>query len=256
VPARERLYFANSERLIWSKKLAIAWPLGEHQLLWSERLDLTDVPPANGARKASSRHQVEHAGQHRWPVILNASVGVNAIQTGSIRLWQQWEAVMTKRTEASREQFDTILQAGNNGLQYLTQNDWALLVDRAKRVAFKKGNTLIQQGKQSGMVYLLLTGKVTIEASKIVIARIGPGQICGEMAFLEDTLASATAIADEDVEAYALTWTALSDMFELFPHLASRFYRSLAVNLSRRLREQISSQGVLTSVARNVTKQV
>jgi hypothetical protein len=41
------------------------------------------------------------------------------------------------------------------------------------------------------------------------------------------------------VEAYALAWQDLMDLFELFPHLASRFYRSLAVNLSRRLREQI-----------------
>jgi CRP-like cAMP-binding protein len=63
------------------------------------------------------------------------------------------------------------------------------------------------------------------------------------MAFLEDTLASATATAEEDVEAYALSWSALSDLFELFPHLASRFYRSLAVNLSRRLREQIVAKG-------------
>jgi CRP/FNR family cyclic AMP-dependent transcriptional regulator len=163
---------------------------------------------------------------------------------------------MTKRTEPPHEQLDKIVHAGKNGLQYLTQNDWALLVDRAKRIVFKKGNTLIQQGKQSGMVYLLLTGKVTIEASRVVIARIGPGQICGEMAFLEDTLASATAIADEDVETYALSWTALSDMFELFPHLASRFYRSLAVNLSRRLREQISSKGVPPSLPRSVPKQV
>jgi hypothetical protein len=32
----------------------------------------------------------------------------------------------------------------------------------------------------------------------------------------------------------------LEDLFELYPHLASRFYRSLAVILSRRLREQIA----------------
>jgi CRP-like cAMP-binding protein len=59
------------------------------------------------------------------------------------------------------------------------------------------------------------------------------------MAFLEDSVASATATAEEEVEAYALEWTILQDLFELFPHLASRFYRSVAVNLSRRLREQI-----------------
>jgi extracellular factor (EF) 3-hydroxypalmitic acid methyl ester biosynthesis protein len=66
--------------------------------------------------------------------------------------------------------------------------------------------------------------------------------VCGEMAFLEDSLASATATAEENVEAYALSWGALGDLFELYPHLASRFYRSLAVNLSRRLREQITAK--------------
>jgi len=63
------------------------------------------------------------------------------------------------------------------------------------------------------------------------------GETCGEMAFLEDSVASATAVAEEDVKAYVLY-----DLFELFPHLGSRFYRSLAVNLSRRLREQITSK--------------
>jgi CRP/FNR family transcriptional regulator, cyclic AMP receptor protein len=152
---------------------------------------------------------------------------------------------MNKRIEPAQEQLVSILRTAKNGLQYLTQNDWVLLVDRAKLVVVKKGSTLIQQGKQTRMVYLLVKGRVTIESSGVKIAQIGPGQICGEMAFLEDTLASATATVDEDVEAYALSWSALSDLFELFPHLASRFYRSLAVNLSRRLREQITSKGVV-----------
>jgi CRP-like cAMP-binding protein len=59
------------------------------------------------------------------------------------------------------------------------------------------------------------------------------------MAFLENGAASATVSATEDSEACAIEWKALWDLFELFPHLGSRFYRSLAVSLSRRLREQI-----------------
>ena len=65
----------------------------------------------------------------------------------------------------------------------------------------------------------------------------------GVMAGQNQMILSATAIAEGDVEAYALSWTALNDLFELFPHLASRFYRSLAVNLSQRLRGQIVSKG-------------
>jgi CRP-like cAMP-binding protein len=59
------------------------------------------------------------------------------------------------------------------------------------------------------------------------------------MAFLEDSIPSATATAEEPVQAFAIEWQALLSLFELFPHLASRFYRSLAVNLSRRLRDQM-----------------
>ena len=51
--------------------------------------------------------------------------------------------------------------------------------------------------------------------------------------------AAANVVAKEDVEAYYLDRATLHSMFELFPHLGSRFYHSLAVILSRRLREQI-----------------
>jgi len=71
---------------------------------------------------------------------------------------------------------------------------------------------------------------------------IGPGEICGEMSFLEDAVASANVIAQQDVEAYHLDRPTLENLFELFPHLASRFYRSLATNLSRRIRDMIGSR--------------
>ena len=48
-----------------------------------------------------------------------------------------------------------------------------------------------------------------------------------------------TVTAEEEVQAYAIEWSALGDLFELFPHMASRFYRALAVILARRLRDQI-----------------
>jgi len=52
-------------------------------------------------------------------------------------------------------------------------------------------------------------------------------------------------IAEGDVEAYHLDRPTLQSLFELFPHLASRFYRSVAMNLSRRLRELIGPSSEL-----------
>ena len=147
---------------------------------------------------------------------------------------------MPKLTGRAQEQAVSILQTAPNRLEYLTPNDWALLVDRAKQVTFQKDEILIQKGRQTRMVYLLVKGTARIEGDfKARIAQIGPGQISGEMAFLENNVASATVTAEEEVQAYAIEWSALADLFELFPHMASRFYRSLAVILARRLRDQI-----------------
>jgi len=146
-------------------------------------------------------------------------------------------------TPIVRERLLSALQGANNRLEYLTQNDWFLIADKAEQLEFKKGAKLLQQGTQTKSVYLLLKGTAVIQAdSKTRIAQIGPGEICGDMAFLEHGEASATVIAEEDVEAFAVHWSALEDLFGLYPHLASRFYRSLAVSLSRRLRQQILSK--------------
>jgi CRP-like cAMP-binding protein len=59
------------------------------------------------------------------------------------------------------------------------------------------------------------------------------------MSFLDDVPASANVMAQEDLETLFVDRPTLEGLFELFPHLASRFYRSLATNLSHRLREWI-----------------
>jgi hypothetical protein len=154
-------------------------------------------------------------------------------------------AMANPKKNSGHQEVLSILQTSKNRLEYLTQNDWALIVDRAKRSCFRKGDTLIQQGKQTKTVYLLVRGTARVEApSKALVAHIAPGQVCGEMAFLENSVASATVTAEEDLEVCAIEWAALLDLFELFPHLGSRFYRSLAVNLSRRLRDQIGFKPV------------
>jgi CRP-like cAMP-binding protein len=56
---------------------------------------------------------------------------------------------------------------------------------------------------------------------------------------VDELPATANVLAKESVEAYYLDRASLQSMFELFPHLGSRFYHSLAAILSRRLREII-----------------
>jgi CRP/FNR family transcriptional regulator, cyclic AMP receptor protein len=146
---------------------------------------------------------------------------------------------MSTLTGQTHEQFLSALQTTKNSLEYLTPNDWKLIIDRAKQRRFKKAEELLREGRQVRAMYLVVAGEVKVTARGALLAKLGPGQVCGEMGFLENDVASATAVAEDDVVAYVLEWQELMDLFEMFPHLASRFYRCLAVNLSRRLREQI-----------------
>jgi CRP-like cAMP-binding protein len=146
---------------------------------------------------------------------------------------------MPSSARPAQNQLLSALQNAKHRLPYLSENDWKLIIDRAKPVSFKKSGVLIQHGRESKILYLIAAGKIKVNVAGGMVAQIGPGEICGEMAFLEGSLPSASAIAEDEVQAFAIDWQTLNDLFEIFPHLASRFYRSLAVNLSRRLREQI-----------------
>jgi CRP-like cAMP-binding protein len=141
----------------------------------------------------------------------------------------------------------SLLSSSKYGLRYLTSNDWTLISDKAARTTFRKGETIVQKGVKADGVFLLLEGRARVQLpTKTGSRTISPGEICGEMSFLEDQPASASVVAEETVQAFHLDLATLQSLFELFPHLASRFYRSLAANLSHRLRgliEPASARG-------------
>ena len=143
-------------------------------------------------------------------------------------------------SNASQHQDVSVLSAAKNGLVYLTPNDWVLIVDKAVRRQFKAGETLVQKDKPTDGLYLVLKGTASVQ----IPSHKGPlgvsaGDVCGEISFLDELPATADVVAKEVVEAYYLDRPTLQSLFELFPHLGSRFYHSLAAILSRRVRELI-----------------
>ena len=147
-------------------------------------------------------------------------------------------------SKVSQQQDVSVLSAAKTGLVFLTSNDWALIADKAARLQFKAGDAIVQKGKRTHGVYLVLKGTAAVQISvKGTTLGINPGEVCGEISFLDELPATANVVAREALEAYYLDRPTLQSMFELYPHLGSRFYRSLASILSRRLREMIDPAG-------------
>jgi CRP-like cAMP-binding protein len=126
-------------------------------------------------------------------------------------------------------------------LQYLTANDWVLIQARAVRRTYELGDPIIREGVRGDGLSIILRGEAAVElagaGSRAVVAQLGPGDVCGDMAFLEQGKASATVVArDEQVEVDQIAFSELSNILDAFPGLASRFYHSLALVLVQRLR--------------------
>jgi len=126
-------------------------------------------------------------------------------------------------------------------LQDLTRNDWTLIESRAKRIGFKLGQEIISEGARIDHLYVLRSGSASVElegtTSRTVIASLIAGDVCGEMAFLEDSTATAAVVAKDDIEVDAIRADELRQLVAAFPGFGARFYRSLAVILAQRLRQ-------------------
>lgn len=134
----------------------------------------------------------------------------------------------------------SVLTNNTDGMVHLTLNDWTLIADKAMRRQFKAAEHIVQLGRRTHGVYVLLKGTALVQVPSLLSHEIGPGEVCGEISFLDELPATADVTATTEVDALFLDRSTLVSLFELFPHLGSRFYQSLAAILSRRLRETIS----------------
>jgi len=58
--------------------------------------------------------------------------------------------------------------------------------DKVQRRTLKAGETLVEQGEAGSDLYLILDGVLAVEADGDEVAEVGPGNIVGEMALLQD----------------------------------------------------------------------
>ncbi|HEV2399151.1 MAG TPA: cyclic nucleotide-binding domain-containing protein [Candidatus Sulfotelmatobacter sp.] len=157
-------------------------------------------------------------------------------------------------SKSTHQQELNALSSAKNGLLYLTANDWALIVDKAVRRTFKPGEFLVQQARRTHGVFVLLTGAAHVQIPGQEPRQIAPGEVCGEISFIDELPATADVVARDATEALYLDRPTLQSLFELFPHLGSRFYRSMASILSHRLRELIADNSPVLQTSSSSNK--
>jgi len=122
--------------------------------------------------------------------------------------------------------------------------DWLASVGRAR--PFAAGDVLIRQGTPIAEVYVLLEGLLSVRVGAdddVELARLHPGEVTGELSFLDSRPPNATVLALEPSRVLALPRGELSAKLERDTRFAANFYRALGVFLASRLRQTVGRMG-------------
>jgi CRP/FNR family transcriptional regulator, cyclic AMP receptor protein len=120
--------------------------------------------------------------------------------------------------------------------------DWLAKAGRRQRLPAK--SILIREGVAVGTLYVLLEGQLSVVhgASAREVARLGAGEIVGEMSFIDARPPSATVLAASDVVVYAISRPILQDHLDRDMAFAARFYKAVATFLSDRVRKATQAE--------------
>lgn len=121
-------------------------------------------------------------------------------------------------------------------LPFLTDNDHMLIMSKSKVRTLQPGEALIKQGFPTNAFYMVRGGTAKVMRDGAKLADVLPGGVCGEMIVLDGSPASASIIAQEPLTVDVIENADLQELFTAFPHVGSRFFRSLCINLSKKLR--------------------
>ena len=112
------------------------------------------------------------------------------------------------------------------------------VADAAKRVAVGASAVLFRQGDEGRDLYILLKGEAVAVRAGVEISHYGPGDLVGELAFLEESRHPVSVLLRSEAELIHFARDDFRELCDLFPALAQNVIRVL----SRRLRDGLKSR--------------
>lgn len=114
--------------------------------------------------------------------------------------------------------------------------DW--LAATGQRVSLTAGTNIVTEGQALDSLYIIVDGGLAVIKQGKELARIGAGEIVGEISMLDSRPPIATVAAAEQSTVLRILRKNLQSKLDIDPGFASRFYKALAIFLAGRMRER------------------
>jgi len=117
----------------------------------------------------------------------------------------------------------------------LEDSDLQWILDAGTPFVVAANRDVITEGVDTEHVFILIDGELLVAKNGKELARLGAGEIVGEMSMLDSRPPSATVTALTDVTVFAVPKITLRTKLDKDSSFAARFYRALCVFLANRL---------------------
>lgn len=116
--------------------------------------------------------------------------------------------------------------------------------------SYQEGEFIFRKGQPGAAMFIIKSGMVKVidhgrESCETVIATLQAEDFLGELALLDDSPRSASALATSPSEIYAFSRADLDNLLTSSPQIGMRIYRALAIIIGTRLKDanaQLSNQ--------------
>ena len=123
------------------------------------------------------------------------------------------------------------------------------MAESSRILRFAPGEAVVNAGEESTALFLIKTGEAVVEMNHREVARMQPGDVFGEFAFLTGSLRTATVRSiDSSMEVVELDERSLRSLLEDEPELAEQLAEKMA---ARRLHGEslLDESGAMVSPA-------
>lgn len=114
--------------------------------------------------------------------------------------------------------------------------DW--LAASGKMEKLTAGTPIVNEGQALDALYIVVDGQLSVLKGTKEVAKIGSGEIVGEISMLDSRPPIATVSAAEPSTVLRVTRNSLNSKLDIDAGFASRFYKALAIFLAQRMRER------------------
>lgn len=139
--------------------------------------------------------------------------------------------------DENREQAIAALKAA---FPFIETEDLHLFLETGTLTDAQDGSVIVKEGTRPRALMVIVAGTARVMRGRpddmIAFATMSPGELVGEISFLDQTAASATVVADKSLSVFRIEESQINSLLHSVPGLATRLYQSLAHSLAKRLR--------------------